>query len=150
QRAFMVDVAAVRVRTALAGGAWRQTRINRSYNDDGLVTQVEDLGDVADAADDQCTRTWYARSDPTWLIALASRAESVATSCGATPSYPAQAISDVRTYYDGGALGAPPPAGNPTTIERLDSYSGGQPVYVTAARTTYDAYGRPLDTFDAL
>src|SRR5262249_10358731 len=95
-KAWMVDVGTVRGRTSVSGGGWRRTQVDRSYNADGLVTQIDDQGDLADATQRECTRTWYARNDATWLISLPSRVESVAASCGATPAYPAQAISDVR------------------------------------------------------
>ncbi|GII54062.1 hypothetical protein Pth03_24510 [Planotetraspora thailandica] len=137
-----------RTRTALAAGGWRRTATDTSYNADGLPTQVGDLGDVADPADDQCVRTTYARDAAKWLVSYATRVETVTKACSATPDRPADVVSDVRKYYDGMAFGAAPARGDVTRTERLGSWDGG-PVYVTAGTTTFDGYGRPLVVTDA-
>ncbi|MFI0411132.1 RNase A-like domain-containing protein [Actinomadura sp. 3N508] len=83
------------------------------------------------------------------MVNFPSRVETVSVACTVTPDRPAQVVSDVRTRYDGGAQGAAPTAGNPTKIERLASYNGTSPVYVTKTQTTYDAFGRPTQVTDA-
>jgi RHS repeat-associated protein len=149
-RAFQVERVRTATRSALSAGGFRRTRVDTSFDNEGNPTQVNDLGDVAVAADDRCTRTTYARNQAAWLLTLASRVETVGVACTATPSFPADAISDVRTYYDGGALGAAPGAGDPTMTEEVVAYSGGTPTYARTSRSTYDAAGRVLDSFDAL
>ncbi|MET8155035.1 RHS repeat-associated core domain-containing protein [Sphaerisporangium sp. NPDC005289] len=147
--ATMVRENQERVRTALASGGWRYTSTGTVYNADGLPTQVDDLGDESTASDDQCTRTTYtARDDANWLISYASRVESVAKACGATPDRPGDVLSDVRKYYDGKALGAAPAKGDVTRTEKLGSWNGG-PQYVTVGTSTFDVYGRPLVVTDA-
>lgn len=150
-KAYMVETGGVLDRTALPGGKWRSNQISRTYNDDAQVTQIDDRGDLGTSDDDECTRTWYARNEAALLLRLPYRTQTVAAPCSATPAFPADAVSDVRTYYDGnGTLGAPPTVGNPTKVEQLADYQNGQPVYAVSSRTTYDAFGRPEDSFDAL
>jgi RHS repeat-associated protein len=149
RQAFQVETVRTETRTALAGGA-RRTRVDTSYDAEGNPTQVNDLGDLSTAADDRCTRTSYARNPGSWLLNLPSRVATVGVACDATPSYPDDAISDVRSYYDGRALGAAPAAGNLTRTEEAASYAGSTPSYVVTAETTHDAYGRVLDSLDPL
>lgn len=150
-KAFQVEIGAVRARTALASGGWRRTRVDRAYNDEGLSTQVNNLGDMAVGADDRCTTTTYARNTSTWLLNLPSRVETVGVACTATPSFPDDAISDERSYYDGSnTLGAAPTAGDVTKTEELADYAGGSPSYVMVSRAGYDTYGRVRDAYDAL
>ncbi|GLI03334.1 RHS repeat-associated core domain-containing protein [Phytohabitans aurantiacus] len=134
-RAYQVDTAAVREYGALSSGGWRRSQVNRVYNDDGLVEKVDEQGDLAVTGDEECTRTWYTGSRPT-------RTETVAVSCATPPVYPRDAISDLRTTYDD--------AGNAIKAEQVVEYAGGEPVLATTNRATYDRYGRPLETFDAL
>jgi RHS repeat-associated protein len=150
-KAYMVDTETVRDRVAISGGRWRLTEIKRTYNDDGLVSQIDDRGDVAVTGDEQCTRTWYARNESAWLVSLPARVETVAVGCAATPIYPRDALTDMRTFYDGSTTnGAAPSAGNPTRVEQVADYPDGKPRYVVATHSTFDDYGRPLETFDAL
>ena len=105
-RSYHVDIAASRTRTAVPGGE-RKTLTEYTYNDDGLVNAVNDLGDESTADDDQCERTEYARDEAAWRLDLPSRQTTVAAACSATPVLPRDAISEERTYYDGRALGEP-------------------------------------------
>ncbi|GIH60646.1 polymorphic toxin-type HINT domain-containing protein [Microbispora siamensis] len=146
--AHLVQADTVRTRTALASGGWRYTKTETDYDNDGLPTQVNDLGDESTASDDQCTRTTYARDDAKWMISYASRVETVTKACGVTPDRPGDVASDVRRYYDGKAFGAAPDKGNVTKTEKLGSWNGG-PQYVTTGTTTFDVYGRPLVVTDA-
>jgi RHS repeat-associated protein len=148
--AYQTEDVRTTTRTTLAAGGVRQTRVDTTFDDEGNPTQVNDLGDVAIAADDRCTRTSHARNTSTWLLNLRSRVTTVGVACSATPSYPDDAISDERTYYDGGALGTAPGAGNATRTEEAASYSGSTPTYAVSADTSYDSYGRVLDAFDGL
>jgi RHS repeat-associated protein len=149
--AYLVDVAAERDRTALAAGGWRRTEIQNSYDSYGLPSQVNDLGDTSTAADDQCTRTTYARNTALWLVDLRARVQSSGVACTATPSYPADSISDDLTFYDGSTtLGAAPSIGDITLTQEVGSFSGSTPTYVQVERTVYDAYGRQTEAYDAL
>ncbi|GAA3729328.1 RHS repeat-associated core domain-containing protein [Plantactinospora mayteni] len=129
--------------TALAGGDWRTTRAESTFDERGLVRTVSDLGDTSTAADDRCTSTWYARNEGAWLMNLPSRAETVAVRCGATPVFPDNAISDVLSEYDG--------VGNLITSKSLSARpSSGAPGYYTTATNTYDLHGRVTESRDAL
>ncbi|WP_406631906.1 RHS repeat-associated core domain-containing protein [Amycolatopsis sp. WGS_07] len=147
--AYMVAEAVTRGRTALSAGGWRRVQATKSYNGHGLVTQVDNRGDVADPNDDQCTRTTYAENTAKWLLAFASRVETVAKNCDTAPSRPDDIVADTRTSYDGQANGAAPTAGNATNVEDISGWDSGQATYLTAKTTTYDAYGRVTSETDA-
>ncbi|WP_454300489.1 hypothetical protein [Salana multivorans] len=133
----------------LPGGA-RTTRVNTTFDSFGMPSQVEDLGDVASAADDLCTRTEYARNTGTNLLEPVKRVETVGVACAASPSRPGDVLSDVRTSYDSLAYGATPTRGLATKVERIASYSGSSPTYQVVNTATHDAIGRVLTVSDAL
>jgi len=149
-QAHQVETARTVTRTPLAGGGTRRTQADTLYDNEGHPTRVNDLGDLSTAEDDLCTNTTYARNESSWLLNLPRQVTTVGVACGGTASYPADAVSNVRTYYDGLALDAAPSAGNPTKVEEVDSYQSGVPRYLTVSTATYDPYGRVLDAVDAL
>ncbi len=138
------------VAPALPGGV-RTTRSVTSYETAyGLPTQIDDQGDVSTAADDRCIRTEYAQNPAASIISTAKRVETVSVNCATAPSRPRDVISDERTFYDGGAFGAAPTRGLPTTSQVVSAYSGTTPTYVTTSTTTYDSLGRPTVATDAM
>ncbi|KAA9381611.1 hypothetical protein F5972_01920 [Microbispora cellulosiformans] len=147
-RAYMVDTARTRTRTALTAGGWRRTESATAFDNDALATQVNDLGDTSTADDDQCVRNTYARNDSKWIIDTLARVETVSVACSVTPDRSKDLLSDARMSYDGGAYGAAPTKGDVTTTEKLAGYDG-SPSYVTVATTKYDAYGRVVEVADA-
>ncbi|MER7425553.1 RHS repeat-associated core domain-containing protein [Nonomuraea rubra] len=147
--AHLVRAGATTVRTLTADGSWRRTSEERAYDEHGLVTQVDDHGDLADPGDDTCTRYTRARDTATWMIDFVSRTETVARPCSVTPQRPADVLADDRTHYDGRAFGEPPVRGDVTRTEELAEYAGGAPRYVTEEVQTYDAYGRVTSETDA-
>ena len=150
-KAYLVGVAGKRSRLALTAGGWRRTEVQTSYDAYGLPVQVNDLGDTSVSGDEECNRTTYARDTTSWLINYAVRQQRLSVACAATPSYPADVISDVRTFYDGATtFGTAPTRGDETLEQELASYSGSTPVYVQSARSTYDSYGRVIAKYDAL
>ncbi|HEX6476155.1 MAG TPA: hypothetical protein VF005_02690, partial [Acidimicrobiales bacterium] len=149
--AWMVRVGAERTRTDLAGGGVRTTEKDTTYNSDGLPVQVNDLGDTSTSTDDMCTRTTYAPSSAAHLVDFPVRVETVSVGCATTPAYPADAVSDTRTLYDGKAFGAAPTAGLVTADQKLSGYDGsGNPTYVTVDTKAYDGLGRETSSSDAL
>ncbi|MFI5889635.1 RHS repeat-associated core domain-containing protein [Actinoplanes sp. NPDC051513] len=137
-KAYLLDTRAVTDYTALDGGQWRRTQVARDHDGDGQVTQIDDHGDLDVTGDETCTRTWYAGG-------LTTRSQVTATACPAGPAYPAElpateatAVSDVRTSYDA--------AGLPSRVDQLEGVAD----YLTATTTTYDSYGRPKTSTDAL
>ncbi len=141
--AFLLDKAAVRGRTLLPDGSWRRTEVTRMFNDQGLITQVDDAGDLAVKGDETCTRTTYARSTTKWMLTSVSRERKTALPCADGEGSNADVISDVRTSYDGKPHGEPPTRGEPTLVERWDGTG-----YQLVTRTSYDAYGRTVERTD--
>ncbi len=140
---------AERTRTAVEGGL-RRTAVEKTYNEYGLVTQVNDLGDTSTGSDDRCVRTEYARNTGKHLLDLVSRQESVSVACDAAVQRPAHVISDERTHYDGKGFGGTPDRGDATAAEELAEYVGGQPRYVVTGTEKFDQYGRSVETTDVL
>ncbi|MFD8661498.1 polymorphic toxin-type HINT domain-containing protein [Streptomyces globisporus] len=136
----------------LSDGTWRTTKSTIKYdtsNGTGRVLEVEDQGDLSTAADDTCTRTWYADNTAANLLTLPSRSEAVGVRCSVTPDRKTQVHADERTSYDNKAFGAAPTKGDATMTERLTSHNGTTGTYQTTGWTTYDAFGRPKSQKDA-
>lgn len=149
--ANLADVHTTRALTALSGGGWRETKTTTEHDEvTGLPVQVEDLGDTVTAGDDRCSTISYAQNTSAWLLNYPSRQRTVALSCDTTPTDLAtQLISDERTYYDNGAVGAAPSKGEVTKTDKAASASGTAVSYVGQNQSSYDAYGRPLTSTDA-
>ncbi|MFG3134084.1 polymorphic toxin-type HINT domain-containing protein [Streptomyces tendae] len=131
-----------------AGLQWRITSSATTYDTvAGRVTEVDDHGDNSIASDNICTRTTYATNTAANVLALPSHVESVATACDATPSRPADVLSDVRSAYDGGSYDTAPTKGDATATAVLKKYDGTTAVYLESG-ATYDAYGRILTSTD--
>jgi RHS repeat-associated protein len=149
--AYLTGIAKKRSRLALSSGGWRRTETQNTFDSYGIPVQVNDLGDTSTTADDECTRTTYARNTTLWMINYAVRSERVGVACTTTPTYPTDVISDQRTFYDGSTtIGTAPTKGNVTLTQELASYSGTTPTYVQATRSTFDIYGRTLAKYDEL
>lgn len=138
---------------AMDGGTWRETKTVNQYETAftgvGRVKSANDLGDVAVASDDRCTRTEYADNVGAWMLGYPSRVETVSVTCGQKPDRSKHVISDVRTYYDNGDLGAAPSKGDVTKTDRIAEHDGTKASYATAKQSTYDIFGRPLTVTDA-
>ncbi|MFC4055973.1 polymorphic toxin-type HINT domain-containing protein [Actinomadura syzygii] len=139
--------------TAMDGGGWRQTKIANTYETDfatvGRLKAAGDLGDVSTAADDKCTTTEYADNVGAWMVSFPSRTETVSVACDKTPKRPGDVVSDKRTFYDGGGLGAAPTKGEISKTDRIAEHDGSTATYVLEKKTTYDKFGRPLTVTDA-
>ncbi|MEV4107309.1 RHS repeat-associated core domain-containing protein [Nonomuraea sp. NPDC049695] len=147
--AYVVQPKSMVTRTALAGGKWRRTGEERGYDAKGLLTQVDDKGDLAAADDDQCTRYAYARNDTSWMLDYTSRIQKVAAGCGTAVSTLAagEIISDEMVQYDNKAYGQAPSKGDVTTVQQLASGDG---TTVTDSTHTYDVYGRETSETDSV
>ncbi|MEU0567861.1 RHS repeat-associated core domain-containing protein [Nonomuraea sp. NPDC005983] len=147
--AYIVEDKSTVTRTALEGGKWRRTGETRSYDEHGLVTQVDEQGDLATAEDDECTRYTYARNSTAWMLDYTSRIQKVAAGCGTAVAKLAadDVISDERVQYDDGPFGQGPVKGDVTTIQEVASGDG---TTVTNSTLTYDAYGRTISETDAV
>jgi RHS repeat-associated protein len=153
-KAQLTGTARVDTRTALDGSAVRRTAIVHEYDSYGMLKQSSDLGDIgadkanADTTDDSCTRYEYARNDERTLLTLVKRVHTVAVGCDTTASLPGDAVSDVRTLYDGLAYGAEPTQGEVSASQRVTGYTDGKPVLQTVSRTEYDVHGRVTASYD--
>ena len=141
----------------LATSTWRTTTKKTTYDDGvspptyGIATAVDDLGDDATAADDICFRTEYVHNTNIWLIGVAKRTWAVGKTCTATPTYPADGISENRYSYDGLAYGATPTKGLPTKSQAAKSYTGSTANLVTTGEIGgHDWWGRPTWMKDGL
>ncbi|MGW4211690.1 RHS repeat domain-containing protein, partial [Lentzea sp. NPDC004789] len=148
KQATLSNVAAVRGRTWLESGQWRRTKVVKTYNSVGIVTQVEDHGDLGVTGDESCTRTTFARNDAAWMLSYASQVETVKGLCDVQVSS-SSVLSIAKSYFDGKSWGDAPTKGDITKAEVLDSWNGGGQKWVTASTSTFDDYGRPLEVVDA-
>jgi RHS repeat-associated protein len=150
-KAYLIGLAGKRSRLALSSGSWRRTETQTTYDAYGLPSQISDLGDTSTTADDECNKITYARNTSKWMVDYKVREERLSVLCGATPSYPADVISDVRTFYDGSTtFGTAPTKGDVTLTQELAAYSDGTPAYVQSTRADYDIYGRAVANYDGL
>lgn len=148
-RAFLTGESVSKTRKRLAADAWERTTVRTTFNDQGMPTQVNDLGDVGKSGDEKCTRNTYVPNTSEWLRGLISRSETVSVACAATPSRPADVVSDTKTFYDGSTThGATPTKGLVTRVDEIDTWNSG-PVYLTVERSEYDKLGRIVAEYDA-
>ncbi|MFT3798379.1 RHS repeat-associated core domain-containing protein [Microbacterium sp.] len=124
------------------GALDKQTKTVTTLNAASQVVSIEDLGDVAIAADDVCTKIEYA-TDAAFIaanmLAFPTKTEKFAALCATTPTT-AQLISRDLTTFDS--------AGRVLTTSALKPDGSG--TFQTSAVLSYDARGRVLQTSDAL
>ncbi|WP_018347650.1 polymorphic toxin-type HINT domain-containing protein [Longispora albida] len=144
------DTERTRTSSAISGGRQRETEVIRTFDPaTGQLIDVSDLGDLAVAGDESCTRTTLLRNTTLNILTLPSRQEKVSVACDKPVSRPADVLSDVRTSYDGQAWGAVPTKGTATRVEQLIGYVNGQPQYKEMSRSVVDSYGRGIESYDA-
>ncbi|QFZ19050.1 RHS repeat-associated core domain-containing protein [Saccharothrix syringae] len=146
-KAYVTGNASVRGRTKLENGTWRRTRVDKEFNAEGIVTRVEDHGDLAVTGDESCTRSTYARNETAWILTTASQVETVKGTCAVTAS-PTTVLSLARSYYDNQDHGVAPTRGLVTKAEALDKWDATGQTWVTASQAAYDSYGRPTEVVD--
>ncbi|QSB13578.1 hypothetical protein JQS43_18590 [Natronosporangium hydrolyticum] len=148
--AWLTGLTVEKSRTRLTSSAWQRTETRTSFDNEGRVTQVNSLGDVAHSGDEYCERIEYAPNSSVWIRNTVKRSETVAVPCGTSPSRPDDVVSDTLTFYDGSNThGATPSKGLATRVDVLDDWDSG-PVYVTTVRTSHDPLGRAVEATDAL
>ncbi|SMD20153.1 RHS repeat-associated core domain-containing protein [Kibdelosporangium aridum] len=132
--AYIVRTETARSFTALSSGQWRITRTDTDYDDRGLPTKINDLGDIDNAADDRCVRNTYARNTDKWILGLIGHTETVSVNCDTPAVYPRDALSATRNTYDDN--------GNTKKIEQATERPASEPSYLTKSTMDYDAHGR--------
>jgi RHS repeat-associated protein len=120
-------------------GGYARRRMQTVYN--GILSfpeQVIEHGWLDRSGDERCTRTTYAVNLTAFLLDYsATETRYAGTSCSGTE------VTRTETGYDGGAVGAAPTRGNPTTSRvKIDATTW------ATTTTTYDAMGRPLVVTD--
>ena len=147
-----VEIAVVHTRTTLDGGrAPRTTATTTTFDALGMPVQVDDSGDQAVAGDERCTLTDYVRNTEAGILDRRARERSFAVGCskvlagGLTED---DVIGETRSSYDGQAWNAAPTRGLVTRVETMLAYNAGTPSFVPERVTSYDSYGRPLESTD--
>lgn len=138
-----------------ASASWRESATAWTYDSFGQVLTEDAQGDIATPGDDVCTRTTYVYNTAAYLMKFPSRVEKTAVSGCAAASYPQDAISDERYYYDQPGAASPtfgqaPTKGDCTQTEKIDRYAGATPHWIRANASTSDAFGRQATSTDAL
>lgn len=139
----------VKTTTPLSTGGTQVVDVHTSHDDNtGLVRTVSN--DSTDAGS-TCTRTDYAQNTTSWLMDYPSEIATVGVPCGSTPTYPGDAISDIRTSYDNGAWASAPSKGDPTSVQKVTGYTGttaGTATWLVTATNVYDSLGRVTQVTD--
>ncbi|CCH16745.1 RHS repeat-associated core domain-containing protein [Micromonospora lupini] len=131
------------------GRGWRVSKKSRTFDGYGMETTATDFGDVARNDDDRCLKTSYARNTDSNLLVLASRSQTFAIACTATPASVDDVIGDIRTSYDQKAFGDTPIKGDMTKVENLKDWSpSAGTTWMTTASASYDPYGRVTESYD--
>ena len=136
-------------RTKLAAGGYRSVRTDRTYDDYGNLTKVDDFGDLAVTGDEQCTTTTYAQNTEAHLLNLSRRSITEGVACHEDDPASSNILGESRTSYDGGDSDDVPTRGLPTRVEVADSYTGSTPHFLVAT-ATFDKYGRGVTSTDPL
>jgi RHS repeat-associated protein len=150
-KAYHVDTDKTLVYTPLASGTTRTTEVDKTHDQYGRVTAINDRGDTSTSADDVCIMSKYADNTTAWILDAAYETQTVKVACDSTtpPVIPGDMVSQQHTYYDGSTtLGAAPTTGDVTKAQVLVSYTGSTPNYRTTS-TVVDQYGRPTSQTDA-
>ncbi|MEU0792394.1 RHS repeat-associated core domain-containing protein [Amycolatopsis sp. NPDC005961] len=146
-KGYMTDTQAVRGRMLLSDGTtYRRTQVNKKFDDQGMTTQVEDLGDTSTATDDTCTNTTYV-ANGAGMFDRSSAVVMFGANCAGTQTA-ANSITDVQVAYDHQAVGAPPTQGDITEQDTLDTWDATGKHYVATAKSSYDDLGRETESTD--
>lgn len=148
--AYVTGTQTESTRLAVTGGI-RTTEITRTFDGYGMVATESSAGDKDKTGDEKCVTTEYARTGAGTgaILDRTSRVETVAVACGSAVSRPGDVVDDVRTYYDGGTLGAVPSKGNVTKTDRINGAGDGYDATNSTPATDFDVYGRGLTAADA-
>ncbi|MFF9410136.1 RHS repeat-associated core domain-containing protein [Streptomyces anandii] len=154
-----------------ASKSWRSRLTGSHYDDLGMISTVDDYGQVGKSGDETCTRTWYARNADLGITSLVSRTRTVGKQCStvdtslslpATTTTRGDVLADGATVYDTPnattwSATQKPTKGEVSWTGRATGYAATPDLngdrmptgWQTVATTTYDALGRPLSTTDA-
>jgi RHS repeat-associated protein len=146
--AYQVNNGLVVTTSPLSTGGTRTVQTKTVYDSYDRPTSV---ANITTDAGTTCTKTTYDTNTATNMLDYPSEVATVDVNCATTPSYPANAISDVRDYYDGAtSLTTPPTKGDITQVTTVNGYTGSTPTWIATATNVYDALGRETKTTDSL
>jgi RHS repeat-associated protein len=138
----------------LSTGGNRTTSTSTTFDDSTGLTQT--IQTAATGEPSTCTTTAYAPTNTSaWIVGLPERVTAVAKDCAHLSSavYPADAISDTKTRYDGLAWDTAPTKGDATEVDVVDKYTGttaSTAHWITQTQSEYDTMGRPTQVTDVL
>jgi RHS repeat-associated protein len=135
-----------------AGRGERVTKTVTSFDEYGMPTAVDDLGQDGVAGDEQCTRTDYVRDTAAWILDRVQRVRSFAVKCADTGGAltDADVFGESRLSYDGQAYGTAPTKGLVTQTEEMAAWNSGAPTFTVVGKAGYDVHGRVTSTTDAM
>ncbi|MEU4568112.1 polymorphic toxin-type HINT domain-containing protein [Micromonospora sp. NPDC023956] len=92
---------------------------------------------------------------PMYQAGTVKRQQSTAGTCADTPTFPADAVADVRYHYDQPGASSPnldrkPSQGNITRVDNVVDHTGVTPNWTTTSEAAHDSHGRPTSAKDAL
>ncbi|MDG4785251.1 RHS repeat-associated core domain-containing protein [Micromonospora sp. WMMD1102] len=162
--AHMARPASTKTTTAITSTnptSYRTTRTDTTYSTStGLPTVVHDYGDVSQPSQATCSVTTYAPTNTTaYIVDQAAQTELFALPCGgsgingqtapASVNRPADVISSTRAFFDTKTYATtwPQPAPSIGNVNVVQHYT--EDGHVVVAKTQYDDYGRPVESFDA-
>ncbi|MFY1678345.1 ricin-type beta-trefoil lectin domain protein [Streptomyces sp. WMMC905] len=112
------------------------------YDDDGLPTHIEMLGDTGVSGDESCTFTEYTGNPDKHLIGLTRQIRTSPTTCAAADFSDLSTLVEAsRVAYDGAGYGTAPTRGMPTETWTLKGDGSG---FTSNGTTGYDALGRTV------
>jgi RHS repeat-associated protein len=133
-QSFKVLEKGVRQDKAGPTGTYQRTGSQNEYDATGKLLRTNDSKDLADAADDTCTRFEYFANPANGLAELPARKQTVGVACDKSWTK-TDVLSDAKTSYNA--------TGDATKTERLTGFDpAGAPQYQTLSTSTFDSFGR--------
>ncbi|AGZ46087.1 polymorphic toxin-type HINT domain-containing protein [Actinoplanes friuliensis] len=124
---------------------WRTTRQENWFDgDDGTLTKMQDVGDVAVTGDEQCASYTYNNNTKKNLIGLKQQVVTKVLTCDKDVASTDDVLSDTRYFYDGATdVTTDPKFGSVTRTDELKNWTkAGGTEYRTVGGATFDAFGR--------
>lgn len=140
-KSYQVAEQAIRQDQLVTDGR-RYSAARNSYSPAGRLLSSSDQKNVADPADDTCTRYEYFDNPSRGIAELPARKQTVDVGCD-KPWTTADVLSDERTTYDAGT-------GAKLATRRLKAFAAdGSEIYQNVETTTYDVFGRARTSTNA-
>src|SRR5262249_54014316 len=117
-------------------------RVTREYDEFGDVTVERNLGDVARSGDERFTESEYVHDAARWIVKSPARVTVKDTD--------GNRVSETLSYYDGEPyVGLPSGQVTRGNLARDAAWVSGS-AYVDRDRKSYDPFGNPIGSLDAL